>query len=76
MKTIDILHGKIKLKKTGDSQFEGENFFTPWGRVYGGQVLAQALYAAYQTVPADRNCHPFQNSITIHSIHSFLIEIG
>ena len=67
MKTIDVLHEKIKLKKTGDSQFEGENFFTPWGRVYGGQVLAQALYAAYQTVPADRNCH---------SLHSYFILGG
>lgn len=67
MKTLDGLYNKIKLRKIADSQFEGENFFTPWGRVYGGQVLAQALYAAYQTVPADRSCH---------SLHGYFILGG
>lgn len=67
MKTIEELYEKIQLRSTGDNTFEGENFFTPWGRVYGGQVLAQALFAAYQTVPSNRSCH---------SLHSYFILGG
>lgn len=67
MKTIQELYQKIQLRSTGENSFEGDNFFTPWGRVYGGQVLAQALYAAYQTVPEDRLCH---------SLHGYFILGG
>jgi acyl-CoA thioesterase-2 len=55
------------LQRKSENSFEGENFFTPWGRVYGGQVLAQALHAAYQTVPKDRFAH---------SLHSYFILGG
>ena len=67
MKTIEELYEKIQLRSTGDNTFEGDHFFTPWGRVYGGQVLAQALFAAYQTVPSNRSCH---------SLHSYFILGG
>jgi len=67
MENLAALYEKIKLRKTAENKFEGDNFFTPWGRVYGGQVLAQALHAAYQTVPLDRHAH---------SLHSYFILGG
>ncbi|MCI5097584.1 MAG: acyl-CoA thioesterase II [Rhodobacteraceae bacterium] len=36
-------------------------------RIYGGQVIAQALAAAYRTVPDDRLCH---------SLHAYFIRPG
>ena len=67
MKTLESLFQKIELRRKSENSFEGENFFTPWGRVYGGQVLAQALHAAYQTVSQDRFAH---------SLHSYFILGG
>ena len=67
MKTLASLFKKIELQPLGENRFIGQNFFTPWGRVYGGQVLAQALHAAYQTVPEDRFAH---------SLHSYFILGG
>ena len=64
MKTLKSLFQRIELQRKSENSFEGENFFTPWGRVYGGQVLAQALHAAYKTVPKDRFAH---------SLHSYFI---
>ena len=67
MKTLKSLFQRIELQRKSENIFEGENFFTPWGRVYGGQVLAQALHAAYKTVPKDRFAH---------SLHSYFILGG
>ena len=62
----DIEHiTKAIKKKYGD--FEGKNFETSWGRVFGGQVLAQSLHAAYKTVPQDRFAH---------SLHGYFILGG
>lgn len=38
-----------------------------WFRVYGGQVLAQALLAATRTVPTDRH---------VHSLHAYFLRPG
>ena len=38
----------VTLKKIDDNRFEGKNYETVWGRVFGGQVLSQSLHAAYQ----------------------------
>ena len=67
MKTIKDLIDLITLKKISKNIFEGGNYLTPWGRVFGGQVLAQSLYAAYQTVPTDRFAH---------SMHGYFILAG
>jgi len=56
---IDKLLDIIQLEKIDTCLFKGNNVITPWGRVFGGQVLAQALNAAYQTVPEDRFAHSF-----------------
>ncbi|MEK9603939.1 MAG: acyl-CoA thioesterase II [Flavobacteriaceae bacterium] len=67
MKHIQELIDLITLDKRGDNTFEGQNFQTSWGRVFGGQVLAQSLNAAYQTVPEDRFAH---------SLHGYFILGG
>ena len=59
MQSLDQLLDLLVLKPIGDHVFEGSNFMTPWKRVFGGQVLGQALHAAYQTVPKDRFAHSF-----------------
>lgn len=67
MQTIKDLIGLLTLKKIDDTIFEGENYQAPWGRVFGGQVLGQALHAAYQTVPEER---------IVHSLHGYFILGG
>ena len=67
MRRLQELIDLITLKRVGENSFEGKNFQTPWGRVFGGQVLAQSLHAAYQTVPADRFAH---------SMHGYFILGG
>ena len=67
MKQIKDLIDLISLEKVGENIFQGKNFQTPWGRVFGGQVLAQSLNAAYATVPDDRYAH---------SMHGYFILGG
>ena len=67
MKHIQELIDLITLENTGENTFEGQNYQTSWGRVFGGQVLAQSLNAAYQTVPEDRFAH---------SLHGYFILGG
>ena len=57
----------INLKQLDENKFEGKNYQTIWGRVFGGQVLGQSLHAAYQTVPEDR---------IAHSLHGYFILPG
>lgn len=61
-----LLH-LLKLEKIEENIFRGPSHPTPWGAVYGGQVLAQALHAAAQTVPDDRYGH---------SMHAYFILRG
>jgi len=67
MLNLDELIDLIQLEEIDDCLFRGQNYKTPWQRVFGGQVLAQALNAAYQTVPKDR---------IAHSLHSYFILAG
>ena len=67
MQTPEGLTSLLTLKQLDTHRFEGENYQTVWKRVYGGQVLAQALHAANQTVPADRS---------VHSLHGYFILPG
>ena len=64
---IEELISIVTLKKIGDNKFEGQNYKTVWGRIFGGQVLSQSLHAAYQTVPEDR---------IAHSMHGYFILPG
>ena len=60
---IDLL----TLEKKDEHNFEGNNYKTAWGRVFGGQVLGQSLHAAYQTVQENR---------IAHSMHGYFILGG
>jgi acyl-CoA thioesterase II len=47
--------------------FVGQSQPQPWGRVFGGQVLAQALVAAQRTVEPAR---------AVHSMHAYFLRAG
>ena len=64
---IDELISIVTLKNLEDNKFEGQNYKTVWGRIFGGQVLSQSLHAAYQTVPENR---------IAHSMHAYFILPG
>src|SRR5690606_22590022 len=65
----------LRLERVGDGDgsaadpehFRGESVHQPTGRVYGGQVLAQAVLAAGRTVPEGR---------LPHSLHGYFLRPG
>lgn len=57
----------ITLERLGDDEFRGRTPNYPWGRVYGGQVVAQALAAAAATVDP---------SHFVHSLHAYFVLAG
>ena len=67
LKSLDDLIDIIELEQLDTTLFRGQNYVTPWKRVFGGQVLGQALNAAYRTVSADRFAH---------SLHSYFVLPG
>lgn len=64
---ISDLAALLTLERVGDNTFMGHSPPYSWGRVYGGQVVAQALRAAAATAPAS---HP------PHSLHANFILGG
>lgn len=60
---LDIL----RLNPQGENNFTGKNLFIGSPNVYGGQVLAQSIVAAYKTIDDDK---------VLHSIHSYFINPG
>ena len=65
--TLPQLLSILDLEELEVNIFRGQNRDIGSGRVFGGQVLAQALVAAGRTVDADR---------TAHSLHSYFILPG
>jgi acyl-CoA thioesterase-2 len=57
----------MTLEPHGPDVFVGIGPSYPWGRVYGGQVVAQALKAACATV---------DDAHRVHSLHSYFIRGG
>ena len=57
----------LALEPHGPDTFVGVSPPYGWGRIYGGQVIAQALYAAAATVPPAR---------PVHSLHAYFILGG
>jgi acyl-CoA thioesterase II len=53
--------------RTTEDIFTGPSQWQPHGRVFGGQVLAQAVVAATRTIPGDR---------LIHSMHGYFLRPG
>ncbi|WP_413319591.1 acyl-CoA thioesterase II [Agrococcus sp. 1P02AA] len=69
--SIRILLETLSLVDTGartsEDIFTGASHPMPYGRVFGGQVMAQAVVAAQRTVEADRD---------IHSVHGYFVRPG
>lgn len=66
----EVLSGLVdllSLERIEANLFRGQSQDLGWGRVFGGQVLGQALSAADQTVPDDR---------FVHSIHCYFLRPG
>lgn len=76
--TISEAEGSLStasdLGESDDNIFIGRSQPMPHGRIFGGQVLAQALVAAGRTVEdlADAAEHPRR----IHSLHGYFLRAG
>lgn len=57
----------LALERIEHNLFRGQSQDLGWGRVFGGQVLGQALSAAAQTVPEGR---------IVHSMHGYFLRPG
>ena len=57
----------LKLEKIEENIFRGQSQDLGFGAVFGGQVLGQALSAAYQTVNETRQAH---------SLHAYFLRHG
>lgn len=55
------------LEPHGPDTYVAESPHYPWGRIYGGLVIAQALWAATQTVRVEH---------VVHSLHAYFILGG
>ncbi|WP_159949289.1 acyl-CoA thioesterase [Polaribacter septentrionalilitoris] len=67
MKNSKELIELLNLKDLGNHNFSGDSVTIGSPHVFGGQVLAQAVNAAYRTIPANR---------FLHSLHSYFLEAG
>ncbi|MEM9743974.1 MAG: acyl-CoA thioesterase II [Pseudomonadota bacterium] len=63
---IDVLN-LLDLEEIEHNHYRATSPSDGWQRVYGGQVLGQALVAASRTVPEDR---------TAHSLHGYFLRPG
>lgn len=57
----------LDLEPLEQNLFRGVSPDAGWQRVFGGQVIGQALVAAYRTAPAERS---------VHSLHGYFIRPG
>ncbi len=57
----------LNLEQLSETEFLGQTQWMPHGRVFGGQVLAQALTAAQRTI---------HDSRPVHSLHSYFLRPG
>lgn len=64
---VDDFATLMALEPHGPDVFVGTSPDYDWGRVYGGQVVAQGLWAATSTVDADHH---------VHSVHAYFIRGG
>jgi acyl-CoA thioesterase-2 len=64
---VNKLQKLLELEKIEHNLFRGISRFSPAPQVYGGQVLGQALMAAYQCV---------EEEMRAHSVHCFFLRGG
>ena len=66
-KATERLLETLDLETLEHNLFRGRSPDTGWQRVFGGQVIGQALVAAQRTVPEDR---------PVHSLHGYFLRPG
>lgn len=64
---ITQLKMALELEQLDQTRFRGSSLWMPHGRVFGGQVMAQALAAATRTVDETR---------PVHSLHGYFLRPG
>ena len=64
---LSALLSLLQVEQLDAYLFRGHSPDQEWPRVFGGQVLAQAMYAASTTVPKERH---------VHSLHSYFLRAG
>jgi acyl-CoA thioesterase-2 len=64
---MDQLLSTLDLEKLEENLYRGSSPQVGWQRVFGGQVIAQALMAAQRTVGNDR---------LVHSLHAYFMRPG
>ena len=64
---MDQLIETLDLEKLEEDLFRGKSPQNGWQRVFGGQVIAQALMAAQRCVAGDRH---------VHSLHAYFVRPG
>ncbi|OAT76027.1 acyl-CoA thioesterase II [Mangrovibacter phragmitis] len=64
---LNNLLALLNLEKIEEGLFRGQSEDLGLRQVFGGQVVGQALYAAKETVPAER---------LVHSFHSYFLRPG
>ncbi len=64
---MEKLIATLDLEKLEENLFRGKSPQVGWQRVFGGQVIAQALMAAQRCVDADR---------FVHSLHAYFMRPG
>ena len=67
MKNTRELIALLDLKDLDTHNFSGNSVTIGSPHVFGGQVLAQAVNAAYKTIPENR---------ILHSLHAYFLEAG
>ncbi|WP_299064549.1 acyl-CoA thioesterase II [uncultured Polaribacter sp.] len=67
MKNSNELIALLDLKDEGNHNFTGYSVNIGSPNVFGGQVVAQSINAAYRTIPKNR---------FLHSLHSYFLEAG
>jgi acyl-CoA thioesterase-2 len=66
-KVLDDVVTLLALERIEENLFRGQSQDIGWRMVFGGQVLGQALSAAVQTVPPERQ---------VHSLHAYFLRPG
>ena len=64
--SLDTLEQALRLEPLGSNRFRATNEADRFGRIFGGQLLAQALHAASATVEGH----------TPHSLHAYFLQTG
>lgn len=67
MTSVNDLLDILILQQLSENEFEGTSETVGSPNVFGGQVLAQAINAAYRTITNNR---------VLHSMHSYFLEAG